>query len=471
MLPRGGFARNVATLTGATAFGQLTGLLALPILTRICGPQEFGAAAVYSGVVGLIAVIAMLRYEIAITLPRTDRGGLHVAVVALVTLIAISLMASIVSPLMHEWTGNVAGFSNLAFTVLIVAGTLVTGAYQIANYWAIRKSKFSAITQTRIQQGIAAPVFQIGFGLAGFGSLGLILGLIVGQCAGVLRLATNMIADNRKTGFHIHRRGIAWAIRRYSRFPLYDSWAGLLNMAGSQAPVLLFAAFFSPSLAGYYALASRLVSAPNTLVGKALSQALLPKIIAAGRRGEGGPLVLRLISILSWLSFLPFTLVALASGDLIPYAFGAQWAPAASVVTWTAIAAAWQFVVSPLSIVMVGLEALRLHTLVQFILFAARVAAILTGAFLPSADFAIIGFSLASALGYGLFLLVIGAVTGTRSSLMLKAMLMPLILSAACALAALYSAAYISNMAAYGVMFVFGVGWLLCVYKITIKGL
>lgn len=447
-------------MAGATAISQAIGLAALPVLTRLYTPSEYGGAAVYVGIVGLIVVIAALRYEFAIPLPRTDKGGLHVAMVAFMLLAAVAFATGLASPMLALWWGEKVGLSRPAFTLLLIVGVLSASAYQITNYWAIRKSKFGIIARTRIQQGIAGPASQLALGLAGFGTVGLILGQIVGQCAGLTRLALSMIADNRNPKRAVHRRGLAWAAKRYRRFPIYDSLAGLLNVAGGQAPVLLFAALFSPALAGYYALALRLLSAPLGLVGSAVSQVLLPRIVEANRRGEAGLLILRLFRILAWLSFFPFTVVALMADRVIPFAFGPQWAPATYVIAWTALWTACQFVTSPLSIAMTSLEAQKLHTGVQFMLFALRAGAILAGAAMASPELAVIGFTLASIAGYAIYLLAIGFVAGVQAHQFGLALAGPLLISGACALM-VYSIGSSSVIAIVSVL-VFGGAWLAC---------
>ncbi|WP_158083488.1 oligosaccharide flippase family protein [Manganibacter manganicus] len=466
-LPAKSFARHVMTIAGATAFSQAISLAALPVLARLYPPGEYGTAAIYGSIVGLIVVVGSLRYEFAIPLPRTDGGALHVALLALAILVFIAVATGLVSPLLALWWEKEIGLSKWAFALLVVVGVLTAGAYQVTNYWAVRKSKFGAIARTRIQQGLAGPASQLALGFAGFGAIGLIVGQIVGQCAGLTRLALGMIADNRKPARTVHARGLAWAARRYRRFPLYDSWAGLLNIAGAQAPVLLFAALFSPILAGYYALALRVLSAPLGLIGQAISQVLMPRIIEANRRGEAGELVLKLFRILVNLSFFPFTIAAMLADQLVPFAFGPQWAPAGSIVAWTALWVACQFVTSPLSVVITTLEAQRLHIGVQVALFVLRICGILLGAAMASPGLAVVGFTIASILGYTIYLLAIGFVSGVRAQQFLQALIDPVLLSAFGA-AALYVVVP-SFLATSAALVILGGVWILRLNSVRLK--
>lgn len=465
LLPVGGFARNVTTLTGATAFSQLVVLAALPILTRLYAPGEYGAAAVYAGIVGLIGVTATLRYEFAVPLPRSDRSALHVAAIALTALIVVALASGLASPWLHLWLGENSGLSSGLFSFLIVVGILSAGVYQVANYWAVRKSNFRAIARTRIQQGMAGTGSQLVLGFAGFGALGLIVGQIIGQCAGVARLAGGMISDNRKSGSRVRRHGLAWAAKRYKKFPLYDSSAGLLNVAGGQAPVLLFAVLFSPALAGFYALAYRILSAPLGLVGKSISQVLLPRIVEANRHGETGPLMLRLLGILATISLFPFAVVTVVAADIVPILFSAEWTSAASVVAWTAFWAGWQFICSPLSVVLIGIEAQRLNTALQAMLLVLRVSALLAGAVHDSPEFALVAFSIASAIGYVCYTLATGLAMKLPLRRMIAAIWQPALLAGTCWVAVVGIPEGMGGIRYGTVAFLAGV-WLWCLWKL-----
>lgn len=464
-LPLRGFARDVATLSGATALSQVVALAALPILTRLYSPQAYGLAAAFASVVGLVGVVSALRYEQAIPLPRTGRGGWHLAVFALMVLAGIVLVAGLAAPWLGGAMADDLGISDGAFALLLTIGIATLGAYQVTNYWAVRKSNFGTIARTRIQQGVAGPASQLAFGLLGFGPLGLIVGQILGQCAGLVRLARAMLADNAGAGRSVHRRGLGWAMQRYRRFPLYDSWAGLLNVAGGQAPIVLFAALFSPMLAGYYALASRVLSAPLGLVGRAVSQVLLPRIVKAGRSGEAAQLLERLIRVLAIVALPPFAMVHVIAPDIVPLLFGSEWTPAGWVVAWTALWVGWQFICSPLSVVLIALEAQRLNLILQAGLLVLRIGALLIGALLASSDIAILAFSIATAVGYAGYIAITGIVAGLHARCIATAAWQPALLAAIC-LVLPVSKQFLSIPGLhYGVLICVGAFWLRQVSK------
>ena len=66
------FAANVLKLVTGTTFAQVIIVLASPLLTRLYGPEAFGFLALFTSITSIIGVIACMRYEMAIMLPKTD---------------------------------------------------------------------------------------------------------------------------------------------------------------------------------------------------------------------------------------------------------------------------------------------------------------------------------------------------------------------------------------------------------------
>ena len=96
LLPKNTFARGVSVLVGGTAGAQLLTVLAAPILTRLYSPEDFGLLAVYASLLGLIGVVASLRYELAIPLPESDEEAAHVMVLSLLILLGMTVLTAIV---------------------------------------------------------------------------------------------------------------------------------------------------------------------------------------------------------------------------------------------------------------------------------------------------------------------------------------------------------------------------------------
>lgn len=418
------FLRNVAKLVGGTVIGQAITLAALPVLTRIYSPEEYGFAGLFAAIVVCVTAISTLRYDFAIPIPSRLRAARQITAVALIAALAVTLIAGIGAVVVVAIRPVPVGLPGWRFVGLLLLAVAAISLFNIGRGWATRRQEFGRLAAARIQQGVVGTSVQIALGLAGFGTVGLILGQIASQSAGAMRLWSLVPRPLLE--------GAAWAARRFRNFPIYDSWSGLLNVAGTQAPVMLFAAFFSPVLVGYYALATRLVAAPISLIGQATARVFLPHVVEANRAGSAQAAVLRLTSVLAWISFPAFTLLAALSAPVVRVLFGEAWAPASMIVSWTAFWAAWQLVASPLSVTLIGLEAQRTNTMLQAGLFTLRCLAILIGYWQGSEDMAIALFSLASILVYGAFILAVGRLVGIGPLRMVRPLVIPVFLSGAC---------------------------------------
>ena len=83
LLPRATFARSVATLTLGTAFAQALSVAAMPLLTRLYTPADFGFLAVFMAISGVVATAVTLRYETAVLPAKTEQESATVVLLAL----------------------------------------------------------------------------------------------------------------------------------------------------------------------------------------------------------------------------------------------------------------------------------------------------------------------------------------------------------------------------------------------------
>lgn len=394
--------RAIATLVGGTVASQVLTLLAMPLLARLFAPEEFGVAALFGAIVGTALVASCLRYEQALPLPKTNIAACNVAALCVVILLVSTTVLSLVVLLWGHQLGLPSTITTAYFAALLAIGMLAGGGYMIGSQWAIRRRAFKDYAATRVWQTLYMLGVQIFGGLAGLGTIALIAGQIIGQSAGTFRLGKPMLSFWPS----VTPLRVRWAISRFRSFARYDTFAGLLNVASAQAPIVVISALFTAEMAGFYALAYRVVSAPNGVVGRALAQVLLP-MTAAQDELSRRKTTLRALRYLSAISLVPFSLAALAADLLVPLAFGSQWAGATDIFYWTAIVAGWQLICSPISVLLITGERQGLNSALQLIIFLARVGGLAAGYALGSAPIAIAAFSIASVLTYCLYIVAV----------------------------------------------------------------
>jgi lipopolysaccharide exporter len=379
-VPGGAFARSVVTLASGTAVAQLLLVLATPVLTRLYTPADYGALAVYSSTLTVLVVLASLRYEAAIPLPEDEAVAGSLLALTFVILAAMAALVCLVVWLAGDAFITRANVPVLrSYRWLIPIGFLGAGAYQALSYWAIRHRQFGRIARTKLSQGAGQVLAQVGFGLAGIGAPGLLVGDVIGRVAGGGGLA--LLALRARPFGRVTRASLVAAAARYRRFPLLTTWSGLLNVGSLQLPSILFSAGFGAAAAGLYALSFKMLVLPTMLVGQAVGQVFLSRAAMVAR----DPARLRSITERTALGLfaggLPiFCAVGLAGPDLFATVMGSRWEQAGRyaqvLAPWFAV---W-LVSNPLS----GLLSVRewQGSALAFTAceFALRLAALLIGA-------------------------------------------------------------------------------------------
>lgn len=273
-----GFVRNVFVMLSGTALGQIFSVAAAPFLTRLYGPVEFGYLNVYTSLLSLLAVLASLRYEMAIPIATSEVEAADLLGVCSVVLVSITALVAALAYLLpvgmltaRPWASALVVL--LQYPWLLPLGFFCLGGYYMLNFVATRAGAFKTIARTRITQGLAGPGSQITMGLMGFGTVGLALGFVIGQSTGTGLLFSRLVLAQRQVFSQITLRGMAGAARRYIRFPLVSSWSSLLEDAcGGSVVSILIASLFSPVIAGFMLLSDRVVGRPLLMLSTSLLQ-------------------------------------------------------------------------------------------------------------------------------------------------------------------------------------------------------
>ena len=347
------FLKSVAALSGGAAAGQAIVLLALPIVTRLYDPQAFGLLGLFTATLMVSMVLACLRFELAVPLPRRDRTAANIVALCLLVLGLTTASFAALTAAIGPALAASANVPELApYLWLFPLGFFVIGGYQVFNQWAVRKGRFGRIAATRITQGAGSVAVQIGLGLMHAGPVGLLLGNVVGQGAGLTALARGAWRDGRDGFRRVSLRAMRVVAARYRRFPLFSTVSGLLNAAGqTHLPNILFTMLYGLAFGGGLLLAQRAIALPMTMIGTAISQAWVNRLVTT----RDDPSVdmaesLRTILLrLAVVSAVGFGTVALVAPSVFPIVFGAEWRQAGEIVRVLSLMYMAQFCVSPLA--------------------------------------------------------------------------------------------------------------------------
>jgi O-antigen/teichoic acid export membrane protein len=347
--------RNLAVLVGGTALAQALQLFSTPVLTRLYRPEDYGVLAVYSSILTVLTVIATMRFQFAIHLPRSNRRALHLLRLSLATSTVLCLVVGAVLLLFGEVVGewlNIGASYRLLW--LLPASVLGACAYQTYMQWATRERAFRSIASTGVRQSLGQVITQIGMGAISLGPAGLVIGYIVGQVAGVRVLAQLAPRRNWRLTRKQLRRQLLFFRRlafRYRRFPLLNLSSSLLVNLALQLPAVLLAGIYGPAVAGIFALSQRVMAVPMRLLGQAVAQVYLSEAARLMRedRAELDRMFLRTAGYLALVSTAFFIPVCLAGPRIIAFVFGVEWAEVGTYLRLLAPMMISQFSVSPIT--------------------------------------------------------------------------------------------------------------------------
>jgi O-antigen/teichoic acid export membrane protein len=389
------FLKNVGLIAGGTAIAQFLTLAFAPLLTRIYEPSDFGLLAIYSSVLGILSIIASLRYEMAIPLAESDSDAINIFFLSLCLIVISSLIVFLGVVLFIDEIAEILRIIEYKKLLwFIPLGVLLIGLYNICNYWAVRTKNFSKIARTKVIQSIS----NISFACLGFkfGATGLLLGQISSQSAGAFTLGKPIFDSDIKK--EIKFSIIKSLAVRYKNFPLFSIWGGFTNTASMQLPPLIFAYTFGQTTAGLFLLANKVISLPMIFIGQAISQVFFGNAAEAHRKGKLNKLVFSIFENLSKIGGPPILFVVLLGPRLFSFVFGPAWEDAGLMASWLGPWLYFVFVTSPLSNVSTVTENQKQALIFHFINLTTRISSIAYGAYQNDLILSIILFAMSSLL-------------------------------------------------------------------------
>lgn len=369
--------RQTTLLLGGAVLAQLIGLAASPLLTRLYGPRDFAALALFGGLLGVLGVVAGGRYEAAVLLPKDDRDARGLLVLALLLSLATALLTALAIGIAGAALAERLGWNGASrWLWLLPLAVPLTTALTALGAWVNRQQDYLALAGSRVVQALVAA--GLGVALAGWsggaadavvnaaadlpartttavgqGGTGAGAGLVWGSCAGLLAGGAWLAAAAARRR-HGSSAQLSWGVlrdiaRRHADFPRVNLPHALLDSLQAAALLALLGAGWGATVLGLYALVLRTVRAPAAMLGSAFGQVFQQRAAAAHNAGRPlRPLVLQQWRQLAWW-LAPLALVAGSAPWSFGHLFGATWREAGVyaliLLPWMAAS----LLVSPLS--------------------------------------------------------------------------------------------------------------------------
>ncbi|WP_344981935.1 lipopolysaccharide biosynthesis protein [Compostibacter hankyongensis] len=372
------FNKNFAVLFSGSVIAQSIPLAASIILARIYPPEDFGILAVYTALVQIFTSIANLRYEFTIPLPKEDEDAINLSFLSIIIAISVSLlllMAFILftKPILHLIGGEKLG--NWIFFVPL--SIFLGGLYNMLNYFSVRFKKYKTIAGSNILKAGTGAVFQSGLGIVGLRHSGLIIGNILSNLSGNLKMIRHFLSY--KSEFKAVNKNRIWKMaKRYKDFPLISTWGIFLNSSSININNFFISNLFGVNQLGFYSYSYRYLNIPLSLISTNMGQLFFQ--ICADCHKEKRDAKKEFISTLKKLLTIctPFFLILyFIVVDVLAFVFGEKWRIAGVYAQILLPLFFIRTIFSPLSMINGAFEKQRLALLIQSSIFFTNIISFL----------------------------------------------------------------------------------------------
>lgn len=401
-LPKSAFARNVFTLMTGTTLAQAIPVMISPILTRLYSPQEFGVFAFYLALVSVLSVLATGRYELAIMVPRKERGAAAVTVIAIcASILTGGILFLIVALFGREIATMFAMSEHYHLFYWVPLSVVLMAGYQALNYWCNRRSLYRSMATARMSQSVSMSAAQVGSGYVGVGIAGLVGGAIAGHFSAFLFLLICVLKSDRQAFGRLNFSILRAMARRYIDFPKYLIAAHSLNMASFQAPIIALGSMFGSSVSGFFMLTQRVIGAPMSIVASAVGDVFRQEASRAySETGQCKEIYEKTFLRLLCIAVPAFPLFFLTAPDVFAVIFGESWRVSGEYARILTPMFFLQFVTSPLSSMYMLAQKQRLDLFWQFFLFLLIVSSFVLARVLDSIQAGLYCYSVSYSVMY-----------------------------------------------------------------------
>ena len=323
------FSGNVVRLMAGNVTAQAISLLAIPIITRLFSPENYGIFSLYASITIIFSVFSSLSYVSTIILPEKDVDASNIFGLCILAVFGISLL---VLAGIFFFNKDICHFLNAPqmepYLWLLPLSIFLNGTYLSINYWSLRKKRFTQLSISRVVGSLSDRTIALCAGCFGYlAAFVLIISRLLSVSLSILTLSFSVWREDRGSiKASLSRKKIAFNAKRYRKFPLVSNWSILLNNVSRQIPIIMLAMFFSPRIVGFYALSSGVLAMPMSLLGDAIFRVFFQKTAETkNRRGNLTGVSLELLNRLVCMTIIPLGFLALIGKEVFALVFGSAW--------------------------------------------------------------------------------------------------------------------------------------------------
>ena len=391
-----GFFASTVQLVSGNVFAEVVAVCAIPVITRLFTVDTYGNFTVFLALSLSCLPISTLCYHLAILIPKETEEARKLLILSHINVAIFSIVLSI---LIYLWQADLVrlvgaqSLGRLIFWLPVVV--FLHGSYLTQTFWNIRQQRYGKASLAKALESITDRSSVIAVALSGFNSVGtLIMGRILSGAISLLYLIKN---DSWKQS--PSTIGIMAIVKKYKHFAIYNIPSTMISGTLPHLPVLIISYFYSPMIAGLYALGNRIVAMPAQLLGEALSKTFFQH---AAKNSDSQAKIktntLDLFDTLFMFLLIPFTLLCITGEKLFSFVLGSAWSDTGVFIQILSFMALSTFLARTFGNLfdVYGKQHIRLRY--QIINFVIRIGALFAGGFFVGIKLCLLFYSVAATL-------------------------------------------------------------------------
>lgn len=299
-------------------------LAAIPVLSRLYTPSEFGEFAFFLALAKMASVFVSGKYEFAMPIPkksvdsaRVFLGGVYFSLLmSVVVLVALLFVEDRLVSLFESKM-----YARLVWLIPLVGFLLALKEF--FKIWEARRQRIESWAKGKVLYSVLINGIRFPRAVFSSGGAGLWLGFIVAELvflAGCIRRFLKFDGRLAKTW---RPRISMEPLLRFSNYPIFSMPLSLLNFVASNLLLFVFSINFSMALVGIYDRFLVLVGIPMELLGASLGAFLY------GKKSKGKYQKINLLAVFFGCIFLALLLYApvmVWGSEMFAFVLGADWA-------------------------------------------------------------------------------------------------------------------------------------------------
>jgi len=313
-------------------------IAALPLITRIYSPEDFGIVATWTFFCGFMQLLASLRLEYSIIRASDNLYGLKL----LRSARRLAFILSVVSGSLASFIiASLSDADFLQLSLVFIANIFFGALYQLYLAFSLREGKTRFQMEAAIIQVLTGISSQIIFGIVSpspYSFLwGVNLGLFIGTCFLVVRHRQHFVQKVSRIDFKTlvmrHKSDMSHGI-------LHSCLA--ITGRGFPAPFIAFQGF--ENIAGQFVLVYKMILNPMFVVANSVGRALMHEISKSAVKVNDDNAIYPWLKLIYLCCVLISLIATSLSKSMLIHVLGADWEIAASFSSVLILAAPSMFV-------------------------------------------------------------------------------------------------------------------------------